>query len=160
MEQSIFYEENKKVLLFDLIKYFNKRKKNNEDVYQCFSKNPYVSLDYLKRNKDENWNWGYNGLSSNPSVEIEWFETFPDKPWDINALLENKNFDLKWIRYLSGLPRQPQYQNIDWNWLLEEKEDDCDFIDEELLEIIYNNESYQTETFEGIVDKITLNSIN
>ena len=51
----------------------------------------------LKKFPDKPWNWGEDGLSSNPSITPGFIEKFPNKPWGWgeDALSSNPSITLQ-----------------------------------------------------------------
>jgi len=39
----------------------------------------------------------FDQLSENPNFQIEWFDQFPNKKWNLNKIIQNPNFQLEWI---------------------------------------------------------------
>lgn len=86
------------------------------------STNPSVTIDFIQRNIDWPWEWGYDGLSSTASMDI--VRAFPDKPWEFGSVYGDENEYEYDGPYEKGLSSNPNLtldfieDNIDknWNW--------------------------------------------
>ncbi len=62
--------------------------------YNDLSRNPNISLKYIKNNPDEEWNWKY----ISKKVTYKEFIDNPDLPWDYLELSNNTNIPLEYIK--------------------------------------------------------------
>jgi hypothetical protein len=55
------------------------------------SLNSSISIEFIERYIDSNWDWGKYGLSSNKNITIEIIERYIDRPWEwgYNGLSSN-----------------------------------------------------------------------
>ncbi len=63
-------------------------------VHSSFSQSV-DDLEFIEENLDMYWNWGKEGLSSNPNVTLEFIKAHSDKPWDLSY---NPNLTVDFIR--------------------------------------------------------------
>ncbi len=58
--------------------------------YLGVSRNPNLTIDFVKKYSKKRWNWSY--ISQNPNITIETIRKFPDSPWVVSNLFFNPNF--------------------------------------------------------------------
>ena len=47
----------------------------------CISSNPNLTLEWIEKYPDKDWDWGIYGISSNQNLTLEWIEKYPNKKW-------------------------------------------------------------------------------
>jgi len=53
------------------------------------SKNPNLTLEFIDKYPDENWNWKH--ISKNPRLTLDFIDRYPDKDWNWNYISANSN---------------------------------------------------------------------
>ena len=56
-------------------------------IYDALSFNPNITLDFIERHINENWNWKILS-SDNPNITLEFVQKHAGKSWNWNYLLE------------------------------------------------------------------------
>lgn len=74
---------------------------NKDLISFIISRGESKSWFFISRNKSFDINWvsssnyklcdWYNGISNQPTLTIEWIQKYPEAPWNINKIIENKN---------------------------------------------------------------------
>lgn len=79
-------------------------KYTNIHIYQEYSKK--APLDFILKNLDKGWSW-FN-ISKNENLTFDIFLTLRHKPWSINMLKNNKNFNrTRSIKIMSKIIKLP-----------------------------------------------------
>jgi hypothetical protein len=78
---------------------------SDEEPWDGISRNPNLTIEFIKENLDNPWNW--SELSCNPNLTIEFINANPDKPWDWDYISMNPNITMEMIN-----------SNLDkpWSW--------------------------------------------
>lgn len=59
------------------------------------SANPNISLDFVKSNREKNWNW--NSISANPAITFKEIEENPNLPWNWYYIAQNPNLTIDFV---------------------------------------------------------------
>ena len=55
------------------------------------SSNPSLTLEFIEKYPDKPWYWGEDGISSNPNITLEWIEKYQNKPWSFGSYGISRN---------------------------------------------------------------------
>lgn len=50
--------------------------------FNGLSRNEFITVEFVEKHLDKPWQWGEYGLSSNPNMTMKFIERHMDKPWD------------------------------------------------------------------------------
>ena len=75
-----------KYLIIQLLQQILLKKTDKPWNLRYISTNPNITMDYIEKNPDKDWNW--NSISHHSHLVSE-FEKYPDKPWDWDLLASN-----------------------------------------------------------------------
>ena len=59
------------------------------------SRNPNITMEFIEKYPNKPWDWG--GISMNPNITMEIFEKNPNKPWDWSRISRNPNITMEFI---------------------------------------------------------------
>lgn len=83
----------------------------NESQYEILSKLTIKSLQHtVEQNIDMDWNWGRDGLSSNPAVSPDFVKKYIYKPWDWGDNGLSSNLSMVNVEFVE------EFNNKAWNW--------------------------------------------
>jgi hypothetical protein len=86
------------------------------------SRNPGITIDFIKEFPDKDWDWGSWGFSYNPGITIDFIKEFPDKDWEWRGpggLSRNHfNYEKKFKEYNKNKEKSALLiQRRCWKWL-------------------------------------------
>jgi hypothetical protein len=91
-----------------LDKYIQEVKKNIKDkirVFELLSSNPKLDIDWI--NKYPNYKWDFNKVKKNPNFKIEWVNKNPDYIWSMTELSRHPKTTLDFIY---------THMELEWDW--------------------------------------------
>jgi hypothetical protein len=84
------------IIPFEILKEYYEEIKLIPNFFRGFSLNRSISIDFIKSNIDDPWEW--SNLSSNSAISKKFIDEFIDKPWHFGNLSSNPNIDLDLIK--------------------------------------------------------------
>jgi hypothetical protein len=115
--QYIFRNPNiKPEMIPALTSYIRSSRINDVYIYNEFSQNPNLNIEYAINNPYLPWNW--TELTSHPSVTIQLIKNSPsDIPWCKQRLSSNPTLTIEFIRsYMNIEIAEGNENNTDWCW--------------------------------------------
>ncbi|RKO84492.1 hypothetical protein BDK51DRAFT_48987 [Blyttiomyces helicus] len=79
--------------------------------YDLLSDNPTITMDFVNANPDKPWS--YYSLSSNPNITIDNVLANPDRPWDYEPMSCNPNITMDFV--LANPDKPWDWEQLSWN---------------------------------------------